>query len=188
MYTEDVDFCAALRARGRPHPVRAAAPRSCTCAADRRQSAAGGDDRAYRRSQLAFYGSTIPRWAPLLRAVSAAARPRSDTMPRGLPVRIAIDARKLHDFGIGTYIRNLLTELARLDDDDRVRRCSAAPTTSSGSRGARAATSGRSSSAPATTRCASRSRCRWRCGATGVDAVPRAALRRCRRSCRAARS
>ncbi|MEW6320270.1 MAG: glycosyltransferase family 1 protein [Acidobacteriota bacterium] len=30
-------------------------------------------------------------------------------------MRIAIDARKLHDFGIGTYIRNVLIELARLD-------------------------------------------------------------------------
>jgi glycosyltransferase involved in cell wall biosynthesis len=30
-------------------------------------------------------------------------------------VRIGIDARKLHDFGIGTYIRNLLRELAKLD-------------------------------------------------------------------------
>jgi glycosyltransferase involved in cell wall biosynthesis len=32
-------------------------------------------------------------------------------------VRIGIDARKLHDFGIGTYIRNLLRQLARLDPD-----------------------------------------------------------------------
>ncbi len=32
-------------------------------------------------------------------------------------VRVAIDARKLHDFGIGTYIRNLLRHLARLDQD-----------------------------------------------------------------------
>jgi glycosyltransferase involved in cell wall biosynthesis len=30
-------------------------------------------------------------------------------------VRIGIDARKLHDFGIGTYIRNVLRQLARLD-------------------------------------------------------------------------
>jgi glycosyltransferase involved in cell wall biosynthesis len=30
-------------------------------------------------------------------------------------VRIGIDARKLHDFGIGTYIRNLLRQLSRLD-------------------------------------------------------------------------
>jgi glycosyltransferase involved in cell wall biosynthesis len=32
-------------------------------------------------------------------------------------VRIGIDARKLHDFGIGTYIRNLLRHLGRLDRD-----------------------------------------------------------------------
>ena len=30
-------------------------------------------------------------------------------------MRVAIDARKLHDFGIGTYVRNLVTELARQD-------------------------------------------------------------------------
>jgi len=30
-------------------------------------------------------------------------------------VRIGFDARKLHDFGIGTYIRNVLRQLARLD-------------------------------------------------------------------------
>jgi glycosyltransferase involved in cell wall biosynthesis len=30
-------------------------------------------------------------------------------------VRIGIDARKLHDFGIGTYIRNLLRHLTRID-------------------------------------------------------------------------
>ena len=30
-------------------------------------------------------------------------------------MRIAIDARKLHDFGIGTYIRNVVLGLARLD-------------------------------------------------------------------------
>lgn len=32
-------------------------------------------------------------------------------------MRVAIDARKLHDYGIGTYVRNLITELARQDDD-----------------------------------------------------------------------
>ncbi|HWI18495.1 MAG TPA: glycosyltransferase family 1 protein [Vicinamibacterales bacterium] len=32
-------------------------------------------------------------------------------------MRIAIDARKLRDFGIGTYIRNILVELSRLDRD-----------------------------------------------------------------------
>ena len=34
-----------------------------------------------------------------------------------ITVRIAIDARKLHDFGIGTYVRNLLRQLAQLDHD-----------------------------------------------------------------------
>jgi glycosyltransferase involved in cell wall biosynthesis len=33
-------------------------------------------------------------------------------------VRVAIDIRKLHDFGIGTYIRNLLRHLARLDREN----------------------------------------------------------------------
>jgi glycosyltransferase involved in cell wall biosynthesis len=33
-------------------------------------------------------------------------------------VRIAIDVRKLHDFGIGTYVRNLVRGLARAGDDD----------------------------------------------------------------------
>lgn len=33
--------------------------------------------------------------------------------------RIAIDARRLRDFGIGTYIRNLVRELARLDHDNQ---------------------------------------------------------------------
>jgi hypothetical protein len=32
-------------------------------------------------------------------------------------VRIAIDARKLRDFGIGTYVRNLLRHLSRIDRD-----------------------------------------------------------------------
>lgn len=32
-------------------------------------------------------------------------------------MRIAIDIRKLHDYGIGTYLRNLLRQLARIDHD-----------------------------------------------------------------------
>jgi len=35
-----------------------------------------------------------------------------------MPVRIAIDARKLHDYGIGTYVRNLVLGLARHDFGD----------------------------------------------------------------------
>jgi glycosyltransferase involved in cell wall biosynthesis len=33
-------------------------------------------------------------------------------------MRIAIDARKLHDFGIGTYLRNLVAQLRRQDGED----------------------------------------------------------------------
>ena len=36
-----------------------------------------------------------------------------------MPYTIGIDARKLHDFGIGTYIRNLVTSLAALDSENR---------------------------------------------------------------------
>jgi glycosyltransferase involved in cell wall biosynthesis len=39
--------------------------------------------------------------------------PRPDKL--NSTVRIAIDARKLRDFGIGTYVRNLLRHLSRLD-------------------------------------------------------------------------
>lgn len=42
-------------------------------------------------------------------------------------MRVAIDVRKLHDFGIGTYVRNLVSELARQDDDaEYVLLCTAA--------------------------------------------------------------
>ena len=35
-------------------------------------------------------------------------------------MRIAIDARKLHDFGIGTYVQNLVRHLARLDAETQI--------------------------------------------------------------------
>ncbi|MEP7303896.1 MAG: glycosyltransferase family 2 protein [Acidobacteriota bacterium] len=81
MYAEDVDFCAAIRARGgRIH----FAP-SVTVVHARGRSAAGAraaTDAAYRRSQLAFYEKHHPRWVPLLRwylRVRGAAIPDSDT-------------------------------------------------------------------------------------------------------------
>ncbi len=36
-----------------------------------------------------------------------------------MPYTIAIDARKIRDFGIGTYIRNLIHELGKLDPENR---------------------------------------------------------------------
>jgi GT2 family glycosyltransferase len=66
MYTEDVDFCAAIRARGRRvlfvPEVEVVHLRGRSAAA---APAATRDH--YRRSQLAFYQKHHPLWAPLLR-------------------------------------------------------------------------------------------------------------------------
>ena len=66
MYTEDVDFCAAVRARGRQvlftPDVQVVHLRGRSAA-----SAPAATARGYRRSQLAFYAKHHPRWVPLLR-------------------------------------------------------------------------------------------------------------------------
>ena len=67
MYTEDVDFCAAIRARGR----RVVFVPSVEIIHARGRSAAAAPEataQAYRRSQIAFYEKHHPMWAPLLRA------------------------------------------------------------------------------------------------------------------------
>ena len=67
MYAEDVDFCAALRSRGRRILFTPAAElqhlrgRSVSAAPQ-------ATTTAYRRSQLAFYAKHHPRWVPWLRA------------------------------------------------------------------------------------------------------------------------
>jgi GT2 family glycosyltransferase len=67
LYTEDVDFCAALRARGRLILFAPAA--EITHVRGRsRASAPAAMNAAYRRSQLAFYEKHHPGWAPVLRA------------------------------------------------------------------------------------------------------------------------
>jgi hypothetical protein len=65
MYTEDVDFCASLRARGRRILFT---PRvTITHARGRSAALAPQATRAaYRRSQVAFYRKHHPRWAPVL--------------------------------------------------------------------------------------------------------------------------
>jgi GT2 family glycosyltransferase len=66
MYTEDVDFCAAIRARGRrivfTPDVEVVHLRGRSVA-----SAPAATRAAYRRSQMAFYEKHHPAWAPLLR-------------------------------------------------------------------------------------------------------------------------
>lgn len=64
MYTEDVDFCAAIRARGRSVLFIPEAE----VVHLRGQSHSGGTSAAYRRSQLAFYEKHHPEWHPVLRA------------------------------------------------------------------------------------------------------------------------
>ncbi len=65
MYTEDVDFCAAIRARGRRILFTPAAEvvhlRGRSAAA-----APAATNHAYRQSQLAFYRKHHPFWAPFL--------------------------------------------------------------------------------------------------------------------------
>jgi GT2 family glycosyltransferase len=64
LYTEDVDLCASVRARGR----------TVLFVADteiehlRGRSAGAATPAAYRRSQLAFYAKHHPAWVPWLRA------------------------------------------------------------------------------------------------------------------------
>ena len=66
LYTEDVDFCAAIRGRGRKVLFTPAA--TITHLRGRsRATVPGAMNAAYRRSQLAFYEKHHPRWAPLLR-------------------------------------------------------------------------------------------------------------------------
>ena len=66
MYTEDVDFCASIRARGRrilfAPEVEVVHLRGRSAAA-----APAATKEAYRRSQLAFYRKHHPLWAPVLR-------------------------------------------------------------------------------------------------------------------------
>jgi GT2 family glycosyltransferase len=67
MYTEDVDFCAAVRARGRK-VLFAPAAEVVHLRGRSRASAASATEQAYRRSQLAFYEKHHPAWVPVLRA------------------------------------------------------------------------------------------------------------------------
>ena len=67
MYLEDVDFCAALRSRGRAILFVPDAEVVHLRGASRR-SATGASERAYRRGQIAFYDKHHPRWAAALRA------------------------------------------------------------------------------------------------------------------------
>jgi len=67
MYAEDVDFCAAIRARGRA-VVFVPASQVVHLRGRSVASRPKATEMAYRRSQLAFYVKHHPAWAPVLRA------------------------------------------------------------------------------------------------------------------------
>src|SRR5204862_5872487 len=66
MYLEDVDFCAAIRARGRRILFTPDAEITHLRGRSRR-AAPAATQRAYRQSQIAFYVKHHPLWAPLLK-------------------------------------------------------------------------------------------------------------------------
>jgi GT2 family glycosyltransferase len=66
LYTEDVDFCAAIRRRGR-RVLFAPAATVVHHRGRSRASAPAAAAAGYRRSQIAFYEKHHPRWASLLR-------------------------------------------------------------------------------------------------------------------------
>lgn len=67
LYTEDVDFCAAIRSQGQ-RILFAPAAEVIHLRGRSRATAPAAMHAAYRRSQLAFYEKHHPGWAPVLRA------------------------------------------------------------------------------------------------------------------------
>ena len=67
MYTEDVDLCASVRASGR-RVLFVATVRIVHARGASAQSAPAAVEKAYRRSQIAFYEKHHPGWVPLLKA------------------------------------------------------------------------------------------------------------------------
>jgi GT2 family glycosyltransferase len=66
LYTEDVDFCAAIRQQGQ-RVLFTPAAEIVHLRGRSRATAPAAMDAAYRRSHLAFYEKHHPRWVPLLR-------------------------------------------------------------------------------------------------------------------------
>jgi GT2 family glycosyltransferase len=66
MYAEDVDFCAVVRRRGRK-VLFVPSAEVVHLRGRSRATASAPTERAYRRSQIAFYEKHHPRWLPWLR-------------------------------------------------------------------------------------------------------------------------
>ena len=169
LYEEDVDFCAALRARGGTRALHAGAPRSCTCAADRARAQPRPPTRHYDRSHVAFYEKHAPRWAPVLRAAWLDGVREGRRHP--IESRRATAAHR-HRRAQAARLRHrhLRPQPASASSRGRTATTSTCCCAAGRRCGVRARRSGREfrprrRAAPATTRCASSSRSRWRCGA-----------------------
>ena len=88
------------------------------------RAAARGATREGRRHAAALAGIGAGRGRPALSPPELPLPPARRGMLRsrcsfeaapGVPMKIAIDARKWRDYGIGTYVRNLVRHLAHLD-------------------------------------------------------------------------
>ena len=73
MYTEDVDFCASIRARGR-QVLFAPEAEVIHLRGRSAATASAATRKAYERSHLAFYRKHLPHWVPVLLALRFAAR------------------------------------------------------------------------------------------------------------------
>ena len=78
MYAEDVDLCAAVRARGRL-VLFSAEPEVVHLRGRSAASAPAMVQNAYRRSQIAFYAKHHPGWVPFLKAYLKIFRRLPDT-------------------------------------------------------------------------------------------------------------
>jgi GT2 family glycosyltransferase len=79
LYMEDVDFCAAVRARGR-RVLFTPAAEVVHLRGRSRATAPAMMNEAYRRSQIAFYEKYHPGWAPMLKLYLSA---KGQLPPRG---------------------------------------------------------------------------------------------------------
>ena len=186
---------------GRARALHAGRWRSSTCAAGPRRRRRRRHDRAYRRSQLAFYEKHHPRWAPLLKLYL---RLRGRGLEAGGPDGSRPDAHcpnpelpnpcKYHSAcGSASTPASCTTSASAptsaiccgssrgsISETEFVLLCR--PRRRAGARRRSARTSGRSSRRPATTPSPSRSGFRSRCSAKASRCFTRRTTC-CRRSC-----
>ena len=84
LYTEDVDFCARIRARGR-RVLFTPAAEIVHARGSSRKAAPAAAEAAYRHSHVAFYAKHHPRWLPFLRAYLRVRGELPGELPPGPP-------------------------------------------------------------------------------------------------------